>query len=322
MREGTSGRKKFIKFLRKNLTRMLLFVVVISAGFTMRLVTRAKYVNYVNGFKHAQAGDFYFTSNFLVDGGSNYTITNWERDQFDLSIRIQNFENALLYNTAGQDFYYTVEAAMYKDAACTNRDDDFTVSIKYGNDTSGPKEFPGMSTFVKSNGIQNVDIKFDSKTDTKVEEDRYVKIVAKTLSMTDMIKLNNMPTEKLLALSGPIYEEELSATFRLTVSAAHDITSTLTSRTDSSEVIYKLKCKDTTAGAFANVLVYYKPTKMELDDMLPFDAKESTAHPDYNVIEVKMTSTSIVNLIFFKHEMSTDITDGYNKDIFFEKATN
>ena len=358
MREGTTGRKNFIKYLRKNLTRMLLFAVILSTGFTMRLVTRTKYVSYINGFKHAQAGDFYFTSNYLTAEGSDYTVTNWARDSFDISIRIQNYENALLYNTAGQDFYYTVEAKMYTDETFKTEDTSFDVDIIYtGAQSSGTSagtgtgteigtgtgtttrntvtidgkkyaKFPGMSAFdtsvEKTHAVQNVDIKFTSEN--KVNDARYIKVTAKTLPVADMLE------EGLALPSKAVYSEELAATFTLNSSTAQNISATLSQMHGSSEAIYKLKCLDTTAGAFAKVSVLYNYNKMELDDMLPYTAtivdgpgtSDGSDAKYFKKITFEMTSTSIVNLIFFKHRMSDEIYAGadLNSDIYFIKETN
>lgn len=332
MREGTTVRKNFIKYLRKNLTRMLLFAVILTTGFSMRLVTRTKYVSYINGFKHAQAGDFYFTSNYLTNESSHYTVTNWDRDKFDLSIRIQNFENALLHNTLGQDFYYTVRAAMYTDASCTTIDPNFTPTISYTGATTTETIhgetyalFPGANTVDKeTTGVQNVDIKFEALN--KVEDARYIKIWAETLSIRDVL------SENLSLPSGPVYKETLTATFILNSSTAQNISATLGTTEGSSEAIYKLKCLDTTAGAFAKVRVYYNYNKMELDDMLPYTpvtvtgpgTSDGTTNKYFKSITFEMSSTSIVNLIFFKHRMNDTITAGSDdtSDIYFEKVTN
>ena len=76
--------------LKMNLTRILLFSVVISFGFTLVLSTNAKYLSYLNSHTHAQAGEFYFESTYLTDDHVTYTVNTWNRTEYKVLLQFMN----------------------------------------------------------------------------------------------------------------------------------------------------------------------------------------------------------------------------------------
>ena len=125
-RQMTKLCQNCIRYIRSNMTRVLLFAVILSSGLMMNLVTKTKYVSYVNMYHHAVAGSFYFTSNYLEaeEEEKTYIINNWNRDSYSVTLRIQDFENSYLYNDSG--CFYLVEATMYTDPDYKNIDENFS----------------------------------------------------------------------------------------------------------------------------------------------------------------------------------------------------
>lgn len=340
MRKKCIGGEKFIQYLRGNLTRVLLFAVLLSTGLMMHFVTRAKYVSYVNSHNHAVAGEFYFTSNYLGtrEEGVSYIISNWDRDAYGVSLRIQNFENALLYNNADTGCYYCVEARMYTgyaDGVYSGLDENFQVEVSYGDHetiTYNEKEYvylPGMSEnkFDKNAGTQVVNVKVSTKDKTKVTTPRYLEIVAKTMSPEEMKgaqKANVIETVP----QGPVFDSELNARFALMIHSDAEIQTELKQTNNSSEVVYELRCLDTDGGAYSNVRVYFNSKRVKFEDSLKYEVKERTpgdTTDTYRYIEMEVYSTSITKLIFFKNLMNDTITsnadpggDVTEKDIYYE----
>lgn len=327
--------ENFIQYLRKHLTGVLLFAVLLSAGFMVSSVTRAKYVSYVNAAAVGVADTFYFTSNYLgnEEEGVTYEVSSWNRDSYQIKLKIQNFENALLYNDKDTGCYYCVEAVMYeKDGSgkFTVVDRDFDVSVSYGDirtieyDGKTYAYLPGMQDgFKKSDGTQYVTVNLAA--DEKVKSDRYLEIKAFTMTATQMeaaldekiLKENEVP-------KGPVFETRLSAGFLLMMWNDADIVTNLLQSHTSSEVVYDLKCKGTDGGAFSTVRIYYDTRMIKFEDAYEYDVK-TAANSNFNYIELEIYSTSITKLRFFKRRMADEISTGeytaacdWTKQIYYE----
>lgn len=321
MKFGADACKKFIRYITSNMTRVLLFAVILSAGLMMNLVTKAKYTSYVNTYHHAVAGEFYFTSNYLdeIHLEKKYVISNWSRDSYEVTLRIQNFENALLYNDADTGCYYCVEAVMYLDENYTQPDNTFVPIVQYQSGLTevsfGGKTYvylPGQTgEFDKSQGTHLVTVKMQSETEA--ESTRYMKITAKTMSPTQMKAamsqgaISSIPT-------GPVFHSELAAKFELRIHSGAVIETILGTKANSSEIIYELRCLSTDGGAASRVKVFYDPTVLKFEDSLKYEVKQrgDTPTDPYRYIELDVYSTSITKLVFFKRRMTDVITSDAN----------
>lgn len=331
--------ENFIQYMRNNLTRVLLFAVILSTGLMMNLVTKAKYISYVNSYNHAVAGSFYFTSNYLEEDSQNktYTISSWDQDKYKVDLRIQNFENSLLYNGADSGCYYCVEAQMFTDAGYTQPDANFVPTITYQTGTTQVEHdgktyvyLPGQeSTFNKENGTQLVTVSM--KANEKVGTKRYLKITAKTMTVAQMQAAKNSG-EITSIPTGPIFDTKLSAKFELNINTGAQITTTLeyNKANTSSELIYNIRCTSTEGGASSKVRVYYDSSKVKFEDILRYPVSkrdENNKEDSYRYIELDVYSTSITKLVFFKRKMAdavgTEITvdNGNNSTIYYEMVT-
>lgn len=339
MKARTVWCENFIRYIGSNLTKVLLFAVILSTGLMMSLVTRAKYISYVNDYHHAVAGEFYFTSNYLEEEALNksYNISNWDRDAYSVTLRIQNFENSLLYNDADTGCYYCVDAKMYTDSNYTVEDTNFKADITYQTNaatiTYNGKTYvylPGQGeTFDKEGGTQLVTVAMKADNNNKVEEVRYLKITAKTLSVAQMQEAKAQNPDMLLP-TGPIFDTQLSARFKLNIHTGANIVTALTIPSQSSsELIYDVRCISTEGGAASQVRVYYDNAKVKFEDSLKYQVHQRSedAGDTYRYIEFEVYSTSITKLVFFKRRMSdrdisADNTENKeNSTIYYEIVT-
>lgn len=318
MNQKTAWYENFIRYIGSHLTKILLFGVLISTGFMMNLVTETKYVSYLNDYHHAVAGKFYFTSNYLEEEHINrtYSISNWERDEYEVSVKIQNFENALLYNDTDTGCYYNIEAKMYKDADYTQVDTSFSPEITYQTDAKSIEYngktyvyLPGQGdTYDKEKGTHTVKVNMTSAT--KVGTTRYMKVTAKTMSVADMYEAKKSNPDMDWP-TGPIFDSTLMAKFRLNIHTGASITTSLSTTEGSSEVIYDVRCDSTDGGAVSTVRVYYDSAKVKFEDYLKYDAtgkRSEDAGDTYRYVQFDAYSTSITRLVFFKRKM-TDMID-------------
>ena len=106
---------KALEYVRHNLNRFLLLAVILSGCFSLRFAAYGKYVDFVNDYTSATAGNFYFSSNYLGKPGENmYSIGSFNRKSYTQDLEIRNYENAFNFNREGQDFYYYLTAEMYR----------------------------------------------------------------------------------------------------------------------------------------------------------------------------------------------------------------
>ena len=107
---------KALEYVRHNLNRFLLLAVILSGCFSLRFAAYGKYVDFVNDYTSATAGNFYFSSNYLGKPGENmYSIGSFNRRSYSQDLEIRNYENAFNFNREGQDFYYYLTAEMYRE---------------------------------------------------------------------------------------------------------------------------------------------------------------------------------------------------------------
>lgn len=328
--------ENFIRYIKSHLTKVLLFAVLVSTGFTMNLVTKAKYISYVNDYHHAVAGEFYFTSNYLEEERINrtYSISNWDRDEYEVTLLIYNFENAYLYNDQDTGCYYCVEAKMYTDENYNNEDTTFVSTITYetnaetiGYNGKTYVYLPGQSgTFSKDGGTQTV--KVQMKANEKVSTSRYMKITAKTLPVAEMYKAVTSNPDMVLP-TGPVFEAALMAKFKLNIHTGANIETQLNVAAASSEVIYDLKCNSTDGGAASVVRVYYDSAKVKFEDYLKYETGNRNKYTGdtYQYVEFDVYSTSITRLIFFKRKMNDTIdadktADKETSTIYYEVLRN
>jgi len=338
--------ENFIQYFCKHLTGVLLFAVLLSAGFMVNSVTRAKYVSYVNAAVHSVADVFYFSSNYLgnEEEGVTYEVSSWDRDNYEIKLKIQNFENALLYNDADTGCYYHVDAVIYeKDGSgnFTKRDmgeDGFEVTVSYGS--AETKTYQGRQyaflhglevteekPFRKNDGTQIVTVSLVA--DEKVMSDRYLEIKAYTMTATQMEEAAQSEEETDWdwqdVPKGPVFETRLSAGFLLKMKNDAMITTNLQQSHTSSEVVYDLKCTGTDGGAFSLVRIYYDKTKVKFEDAYEYTVKTSEENSNFDYIELEVYATSITKLRFFKRRMADEIsseeyTDAcdWTKQIYYE----
>lgn len=337
-RKCISG-KNFIKYLQRNMTRVLLLAVLLSTGLTMHFVTRAKYISYVNTENHAVAGKFYFTCNYLQPEEENivYEISNWKRNEYAIDLRIHNFENSMLYNEGG--CYYHVEAIMYKNKDAggkyTNVDADFTAEIEYKGAGDNIVEFngkkyaylPGIKATdlaadksVKDLGTQLVTVKLTAKNGDKVTEERFLEVKAYTMTVPEMKQaladqiISNLP-------EGAVFDTRLAAKFHLMSQSDADVSVSLKqTEYDStkpvgqqnlnSEALCEIRCINTDGGAYSRVRIYYDTEQVKFEDAYKFTNVTDVTGTTYKCFELEVYSTSIQKLMFFKRRMTDNLTTG------------
>ena len=159
---------KALEYVRHNLNRFLLLAVILSGCFSLRFAAYGKYVDFVNDYTSATAGNFYFSSNYLGKPGENmYSIGSFNRKTYDQDIEIRNYENAFNFNREGQDFYYYLTAEMYrsydKEKGLENKitDNSFATTIYYNYDSITNEGKPdGTLTAVRTNSSPTSSVNF------------------------------------------------------------------------------------------------------------------------------------------------------------------
>lgn len=297
--------------VRLHITKLLFLALVISSGFLMSFVTRTKYVSYLNDYSHMDAGNTYFTSNYLdtEEAELTYTISNWNPSEYTITMQIRNFENSLLYNPADTDLYYHVEAKMYNDHECTEENENFLYEITYDATETVSYEgktyalLNGMDTFSRNAGTQNVKVRIRAMAGTVTNSTVYLKLTAATM---DLGSLESLPGSNT---GGGFYEATREAVFILN-NAAHrtDIVTELKVSNTDSVVTYKVICKQIEGSSRVPLRIYYNSDKIEIDQTLGYQVM---TNEDPNIafekyIETTVNATSITNVIFFKNQMNVE----------------
>lgn len=146
------------KFVRENLNRLLLLAVILSGCFALRFAAYGKYVDMINDYTSARAGNFFFTSNYLgrPEDNTEYSISSFDGSSYKLDLEIRNYDNAFNYNKEGVDYYYYLTAEVFEDKNLTVPAKGFSTTIQY--DIQG-KGDAAMVRLVKSSktdsGIAN-----------------------------------------------------------------------------------------------------------------------------------------------------------------------
>ncbi len=105
----TQGKKSRYTSGRAILSRILSCSAVISLLVAMPALTEAKYLTQLKRYETLLARPMYFSSNYLSDGnGNHYSIQGWTGGDYPLNLQIRNYDNSLLYNTAGIDLNYGI----------------------------------------------------------------------------------------------------------------------------------------------------------------------------------------------------------------------
>ena len=120
-------------FVRENLNRLLLLAVILSGCFALRFAAYGKYVDMINDYTSARAGNFYFSSNYLGNPEDNteYSIGSFNGENYKIDLEIRNYDNAFNYNKKGVDFYYYITAEVFTDKDLTQPATGYSTTIKY-----------------------------------------------------------------------------------------------------------------------------------------------------------------------------------------------
>lgn len=112
-----SKSKKIIKYVKDNLNKFLLILVILTFCISMRDVALGKYVTYLKESTQVVADEFFFTSNYMkiVEDGDTPPIVPvavWNRTGIgdSVSVELRNYSNSLKYNKSGTDFFYYIDA--------------------------------------------------------------------------------------------------------------------------------------------------------------------------------------------------------------------
>lgn len=312
--------KCVFSFLNNNRIKVLSFLFVLVFFGSVKLVTETKYVSYVNTYTAASAGEFYFGSNYLAseDDGYTYTISNWDQRKYSVVVKIQNYENSLLYNSADVGFYYTLVGVMYTDEACTQVDETFYNTITFSSDidtveidgvTYGYME--GMSSFDKTAGEQSVTVTMESSyyaTDTM-----YLKIKAYVVPILpeENVVEENVDEEDLSEDvteydNTGVFYSELEAVFILQQSSRSAVvTSTLTQNTNNAEVQLRITCPEIADATYQTVRVYFKTDLLEGDTKTLGSIYTSSEYAGYSYSDISVNASSVTTVLLFKTSSET-----------------
>ncbi len=126
--------------MKKYRWRSLISICLILAVFVAPLLSESRYRSYLNSFVAVIAKEYYFSSNYLKEGGASYLINGWDGATVSMDdIQIRNYDNTLLANQDGQDLNYllTWDVKVYnegkQDITATYP---YTLEITYKEDES------------------------------------------------------------------------------------------------------------------------------------------------------------------------------------------
>ncbi len=96
--------------MKKSHLRSLISICLILAVFVVPLLTESRYRAYLNSFAAAIAKEYYFSSNYLKQENTMYTLNGWNGLSVEMDeIQIRNYDNTLLTNQTGQDLDYKLD---------------------------------------------------------------------------------------------------------------------------------------------------------------------------------------------------------------------
>ncbi len=295
--------KAMMYFINKHRVKSLSFILVLVLFGSVTLTTKTRYASYVSDYAAVSAGQFYFGSNYLApaEDGMTYTISSWSKILYSVTLQIQNYENKLLYNEAGVDFYYAVEGAMYTDEACTQLNSSFDVIIEHAEAGTDDDELitidgvtyarlNGTEAFDKTEGNKNVTVTAQSTGAANATQ--YLKIRAYTVPV--LPESEDIEVEQL---TEGVFFSELEAVFVLNNSSGSaDVDTILSQNEKNAEVQLTILCPEMVNAATQTVRVYYRTDKLEpniasLPTSVIYDDEYS-----YSELTIKSSSSTTVTL--------------------------
>lgn len=320
--------------------KILTFVLILVSLGTINATTRTKYVSYVNAYSAAEAGDFYFGSNYLSPSNEHlsYTINNWDKSKYSVTIQIWNYENSLLYNSENVDFYYKVEAVMYEDEDSTIEDTDFFSTIVYEDgvptievDGETYAYMEGIDSFDTTAGSQSVSVTMQSPY--SAEDVRYMVITATSVpliegSVESVDDLGETTTETISISSYGVFESTLNAVFELQNISGTATVSTQLSQSDiNSQVQLRITCPEIVGGTSQVLRIYYDPEVLEMASLDASTSSVSTYQTEtggyYYYSEITVNAQSVTTILLLKlHSGDVDLgTSLGTGDIFIEEVS-
>ena len=311
--------------------KILFFILVVVSLFTVDITTRTKYVSYLNTYSAATAGEFYFGSNYLGSEQEDirYTISSWDKRRYNITLQMRSYENSLLYNKSGVDFYYKVDAVMYTDEACTVESEVFTPTITYGtgvetitiNDETYAY-FQGRDVFDSNDCKQNVTVSMEGTA--LATTTMYMKITAQTYPLLPQQVVGDTleegvtdgttgtdgtgGTDEVVEIhphTAGVFDSYLEATFVLQNTTGEAIVkSTLKQNAENSEVQLVITCSEIIGATTQKLRVYFDNTLLEGDTMTLPGAKAWEENPGYSYVEINVNSLSVTTALLLKKEMS------------------
>lgn len=319
--------------------KILAFVLILVMLGSVNATTRTKYVSYVNTYSAAEAGDFYFGSNYLSPSSDHvtYTINSWTKTKYSVTIQMWNYENSLLYNNEAIDFYYQVEAVMYEDAECETEDSDFQSIIEYDSgvetvviDGETYAYMEGIEDFDKITGSHSVTVTMESPY--AADDARYMKITATSVPLLTGEKETTdaegkTTTETVNISSYGVFESILEGVFELqNTSGSATVTTQLSQSDVNAQVQLRITCPEIVGGTTQVLRVYYDPEVLEmatLDASTSVSTVETATGGVYYYSQLTVNAQSVTTILLLKlHsgsiELGTSLGEG---DVFIEEVS-
>ena len=323
--------RTFFNYCRRRFSRLLLLAVLLLAFGCIRQAASAKYAAYLYDFTSAVADDFYFSSDYLreTEKKQEYFVNTWDGKTYEVTLEIRNYENSLRFNHEGTDFYYYVDAALYKSADMEEKDDQFTITITYDSEvnqayfmddgSTGEREngtwvecrrMNGTASFDKYSGAQKVTISLDSEDAGKETIARYLKVTAHTVpSGVPLYEEKNNSGTPIEYNDGVFYETR-EAVFALSRKGGEAGISTQISNSDDYTVTYKLLCAGVSGGSSTKVRVYYNPDKVSPASELGTVLTDTTGYKGFHsYVMVSVNDSGTTSLPFYKSNINTVVTE-------------
>lgn len=308
------------QYIERRLTRILLLAALLAAGFVLRETASAKYASYLNDYTSVAAGDFCFSSNYLMEGnGAIYSINSWDGKTYEVEMKIRNYENSLRFNKEGMDFYYYIDATLYEDDGTV--DNTFSITIDYdeqagsgwfsgeGGTRIACKRMDGMNDFDAETGTQTVKVSLDNNAAVAGPVRRNLVIEAHTVPQGVPIYSTANGNDKVADYGGNgVFYETRRAEFQLfRASAKAAIEADLTIGTDYA-VLYRLRCDGITGGSSAQVNVYYNDSELTPDTSLGTVLTDSTSqNPFTKFVTVTVYDGGATSLYFYRKSLNDEI---------------
>ncbi len=114
------------------------------AVFVAPLLSEARYHAYLNNFAAVIAKEYYFSSNYLKEGGAAYLMNGWNGLSVEMDeIQIRNYDNTLLTNQTGQDldYIFSWEIKVYNSSGVELKlSEPYTLEVRYKDGTTSAGE--------------------------------------------------------------------------------------------------------------------------------------------------------------------------------------